>query len=132
MADDTRDTNPTPRGPPPGATSPPDHVKTPNKVYEVFHTPPENANALPEGSGQNTAGSHKETPTLGAAIKTVRWQDFTQVHMYPCARESFLTGIGGGFAMGGIRAIFGGALLQFDWIMSQNSWILTSYPSTDT
>ncbi|TGO14697.1 hypothetical protein BTUL_0049g00060 [Botrytis tulipae] len=107
MADDTGNSNSTLRGPPPGATSPPDHVKTPNKVYEVFHTPPENANALPDGSGQNTAGAHKETPTLGAAVKTVRWQDFSQVHMYPCARESFLTGIGGGFAMGGIRAIFG-------------------------
>jgi len=28
--------------------------------------------------------------------------------MYPCARESFLTGIGGGFAMGGLRAVLGG------------------------
>ncbi|EDN97409.1 hypothetical protein SS1G_11934 [Sclerotinia sclerotiorum 1980 UF-70] len=110
MAQETANPNPTPRGPPPGATSPPEHVQTPNKIYEVFHTtPPANANALPAGSGQNTAGAgNKETPSLGAAIKTVRWQDFAQVHMYPCARESFLTGIGGGFAMGGIRAIFGG------------------------
>ncbi|KAM3081738.1 hypothetical protein ACMFMG_005184 [Clarireedia jacksonii] len=107
MADDTRDPKAPLRGPPPGATAPPEHVKTPNKVYEVFHVPLENANALPEGSGQNTAGSHASTPSLGEAIKTVRLGDFKQVHMYPCTRESFLTGIGGGFAMGGLRAIFG-------------------------
>lgn len=108
MADNSKDSNPVPREPPPGATSSPEHVQTPNKVYEVFHMPPTNANALPDGSGQNTAGAHTERPSLGKAIKTVRLQDFTQVHMYPCARESLLTGIGGGFAMGGIRAIFGG------------------------
>ncbi|CAD6455712.1 4f3b4a17-0ff1-440d-86c7-1d0c0eb345d7 [Sclerotinia trifoliorum] len=102
MTQEPRNNKPVPQEPSPNATSPP-------KTYEVFHTPPENANALAEGSGQNTAGTHKHkgTPSLGAAIKTLRWQDFAQVHMYPCARESFLTGIGGGFAMGGIRAIFG-------------------------
>jgi cytochrome c oxidase assembly protein subunit 20 len=107
MAGDTRDPDPTsPRGPPPGATAPPDHVKSP-KVYEVFHAPP-NANALPEGSGLNTAGVHTEVPTLADAVKTVRLEDFKQVHMYPCVREALLNGIGGGFAISGIRALFGG------------------------
>lgn len=108
MADDTRDSRqPSPRGPPPGVTVPPDHVNNP-KVYEVFNAPPPSANALPEGSGQNTAGSKQEVPSLGEAIKTVRLGDFKQVHMYPCVRESLLTGIGGGFAMGGVRALLGG------------------------
>ena len=109
MAGDTRDSNspPQPRGPPPGETSPPEHVRTPNKVYEVFSGPPPNANALPEGSGQNTAGK-QEVPTLKDAIKTLHIQDFKQVYMYPCVRESLLAGIGGGFGMGGIRALWGG------------------------
>jgi cytochrome c oxidase assembly protein subunit 20 len=110
MAGDTRDSSNSPRGPPPGATEPPEHVKTPNKVYEVFNAPP-SANALPEGSGQNTAGAHKEPPTLTDAIKTVHIQDFKQVYMYPCVRESLLMGIGGGFGMGGVRALWGGMFI---------------------
>lgn len=109
MAGDTRDNTP-PRGPPPGATEPPEHVKTPNKIYEVFNAPP-SANALPEGSGQNTAGQHGENPTLGEAIKTVRLGDFKQVHMYPCVRESLLMGIGTAFGMGGVRALWGGMFI---------------------
>ncbi|KAF8859270.1 hypothetical protein BDZ45DRAFT_704375 [Acephala macrosclerotiorum] len=107
MASDTRNSSTSPpRSPPPRATEPPEHVKTPNKVYEVFNAPP-SANALPEGSGLNTAGSREKQPTLAEGIKTVRLQDFTQVHMYPCVRESLLMGIGGGFGMGGIRALWG-------------------------
>ncbi|KAF4627797.1 hypothetical protein G7Y89_g10357 [Cudoniella acicularis] len=112
MAGDTRDSQTPipPRGPPPGATEPPEHVKTPNKIYEVFSAPPPNANALPEGSGQNTAGGREKNPGLADAIKTVRVEDFKQVHMYPCVRESLLTGIGGGFAMGGVRALWGASV----------------------
>lgn len=113
MAGDTRDsssTQPQPRGPPPGATEPPEHVKSP-KVYEVFNAPA-NANALPEGSGQNTAGGRPENPSLTEGIKTVRIEDFKQVHQYPCVRESLLTGIGGGFGMGAIRAVWGSEYLS--------------------
>jgi hypothetical protein len=108
MAGDTRDsssTQPQPRGPPPGATAPPEHVKNP-KVYEVFNAPA-NANSLPAGSGQNTAGGRPENPSLTEGIKTVRLADFKQVHQYPCVREALLTGIGGGFGMGAIRAVWG-------------------------
>ncbi|KAH8687112.1 hypothetical protein BGZ60DRAFT_425039 [Tricladium varicosporioides] len=110
MAGDTRDSqaaSSTLRDPPPGATEPPEHVKTPNKIYEVFSAPPANANILPDGSGQNTAGGREKNPGLTDAIKTVRFEDFKQVHMYPCVRESLLTGIAGGFGMGGIRALWG-------------------------
>jgi cytochrome c oxidase assembly protein subunit 20 len=108
MAGDTRDSNQlTPRGPPPGAIEPPEHVKSP-KIYEVFHSPPSNANALPEGSGQNTAGGRQQAPALTDAVKTVKLEDFKKVHMYPCVRESLLVGIGSGFGIGGIRALWGG------------------------
>ncbi|KAI9052659.1 hypothetical protein LZ554_003998 [Drepanopeziza brunnea f. sp. 'monogermtubi'] len=104
MAGDTREAHPTPRGPPPGSSEAPD------KVYEVFNTPPASANALPEGSGQNTAGRHEQAPTLTSALKTVRLGDFQQVHMYPCVRESLLMGIGGAFGVGGVRALWGAPL----------------------
>lgn len=107
MAGDTRDTSPQPRGPPPGATEPPSHVNSP-KIYEVFNAPPPSANSLPEGSGQNTAGSRPQAYSLGEAIKTVKVADFKEVVTYPCARESFLFGIGGGFGVGGLRFLVGG------------------------
>jgi hypothetical protein len=31
--------------------------------------------------------------------------------MYPCVRESLLMGIGGGFGMGGVRALWGGMFI---------------------
>lgn len=117
MAGDIRDSNQPPlRGPPPGATAPLDHVKSP-KIYEIFNGPPKSANALPEGSGLNTAGSHTEVPTLAEAVKTVRLEDFKQVHMYPCVRESLLNGIGGGFGIGGLRYLFGGKITNF-WVVN--------------
>jgi len=109
MAGDTREpTSSHPRGPPPGATAPPDHVQTP-KVYEVFNAPPP-ANALPDGSGLNTAGARTEVPKLTDAVKTIRMEDFKEVYKYPCARESLLTGIGGGFGVGGVRALLGASV----------------------
>lgn len=40
----------------------------------------------------------------------MRWQDLSQVYMYPCVREAGLTGIGAGFGIGGLRGLFGGML----------------------
>jgi len=51
-------------------------------------------------------------PTLSEAMKTLRMGDIKQVYMYPCARESLLSGIGGGFAIGGVRALLGAPLLK--------------------
>lgn len=122
MAGDTRDQSASPnppRGPPPGENAPPSHITSgAPKVYEVFNappTPPQSANALPDGSGQNTAGAHQKPPNLGDVIKTVRLEDFKQVHMYPCVRESLLMGIGGGFGIGGVRALWGGMFIQFNF-----------------
>ena len=98
MAGDTRDTT---------------SSEASSTKYETFTSPPPSANALPAGSGQNTAGSRVEPLSLKDAVKTVRWQDFSQVHMYPCVRESFLMGIAGAFGAGAFRAIFGGLSLFF-------------------
>jgi cytochrome c oxidase assembly protein subunit 20 len=124
MAGDTRDpsnssnsSTSTPRGPPPGQNVPPPHITSgAPKVYEAFNAPPKpppSANALPEGSGQNTAGAHQPAPKLGDVVKTVRLEDFKQVYMYPCVRESLLMGIGGGFGIGGVRALWRGMFSHF-------------------
>ncbi|KAK2628793.1 hypothetical protein QTJ16_001896 [Diplocarpon rosae] len=105
MAGDTRDSSPS------GTTENPSPVQKPKKNYEVFHSPP-SANALPEGSGLNTAGRHEQAPTLASAFKTVRLGDFKQVHMYPCVKDSLLFGIYGAFGVGGARAIWGAGVLQ--------------------
>lgn len=106
MADDTRDQRQShPANPPPGATAPPEHVGQP-KVYEIFEAPPK-ANALPDGYGQNTAGGRPPSVSLSEAVKTVRVGDFKSIHTYPCVREGLLTGIGGAFAVGGTRMLFG-------------------------
>lgn len=88
------------------------NFKPTSKIFESFNTPPPNANVLPEGSGQNTAGAlgREEVPSLYGALKTVRLEDFKQVHMYPCAKDSLIVGIASAFGMGGIRAVFGASI----------------------
>lgn len=70
--------------------------------------PPENANALP-GGNLNTAGGKVREANIADALKAVKVDDFKEIHKKPCVRDAFLPGIGAGFAMGGIRAIMGGA-----------------------
>ena len=68
---------------------------------------PSNANNLP-GGGLNTAGGKIESPSYIAALKSIKASDFTEIHKKPCVRDALMTGIGGGFGIGGLRAIFGG------------------------
>ena len=73
---------------------------------------PENANAL-LGGAINTAGGKVKNTTLIDAVKTIKLEDFKEVHKKPCARDALLAGIGAGFGVGGIRAIMGGLLLFY-------------------
>ncbi|EON66963.1 hypothetical protein W97_06079 [Coniosporium apollinis CBS 100218] len=108
MADDTRQTSP-----PPAANAQDDHDGTRpyhGKVYEVFPPAPpkrpENANLMPGGTA-NTAGGKLPEPTTIDALKSIRVEDFRELHKKPCVRDALLTGIGSGFAIGGTTAIFG-------------------------
>lgn len=69
---------------------------------------PPNANALSGGSGLNTAGGKTKEAGVFDALRSIKLEDFKEVHKKPCVRDSLLTGIGGGFGIGGIRAILGG------------------------
>lgn len=79
------------------------------KSYDTFNYPatPENVNSLP---GANSRQAHIQSTSAGFfdALKTIKLKDFKEVHSKPCTREGFLTGIGAGFGIGGIRVILGG------------------------
>ena len=61
------------------------------------------------GPSNGQATSPGQKPSLLDGLKTIRLSDLTQVHKMPCARESFLTGMGVGFGVGGIRLVFAGS-----------------------
>lgn len=56
----------------------------------------------------NTAGGKVRESSILEAAKTIKLGDFRELHKKPCARESFLVGIGAGFGVGGLRAVMGG------------------------
>lgn len=66
---------------------------------------PANANSM-EGGSVHTAGGQVPEVTLWNALHAGR--PITEVHKQPCVRDSYMVGIGSGFAAGGLRAIFGG------------------------
>ena len=76
------------------------------RTYETFRAPV-SANLMPGGT-ENTAGGKQEDITLEKVVKSIKLEDFRKVHKQPCVRDALLLGIGGGFGLGGIRAILGG------------------------
>ncbi len=67
---------------------------------------PENANLIPGGTTNTAGGQPKEFGIVDAA-KTIKLQEFREIHKKPCVRHALLTGIGSGFALGGVTAIIG-------------------------
>lgn len=91
-------------------SQPPEKSAPTEKTYDTFNYPatPENVNSLPDANGPK---ANKQQPTnagIVEGLKSIRLEDFKEVHKKPCTREGFLTGIGIGFGVGGIRAILGG------------------------
>ncbi|CAK4033592.1 related to COX20 In the maturation and assembly of cytochrome oxidase involved [Lecanosticta acicola] len=70
------------------------------------YKPGENANAFAEGGSQHTAGGQVPDVTMWNALTV--GQPITEIHKRPCVRDGLMTGIGAGFATGGVRLIFGG------------------------
>lgn len=79
------------------------------RLYDTFDYPAttENRNSLPGANPDALIGKRPE-PGIVDALKTIKLQDFKEVHKKPCTREGFLTGIGAAFATGGVKAILGG------------------------
>ena len=72
---------------------------------------PSNANVLAANAAQNTAGGKIEEANIMDALRTIKSSDFKDVHKKPCVRDALLTGIGGGFGIGGARVIWGGTIV---------------------
>ncbi|KAI1074007.1 hypothetical protein F5B20DRAFT_586723 [Whalleya microplaca] len=101
------------RGPPPGATAPPEHVAKP-QVYEIFHgSRPEDSPDIvvpphPDGQQQKNPGQQQhQQPGIKEGFESIKTADFLHVHRVPCAREGFLTGIGAGAVAGMGRYVAG-------------------------
>ncbi|KAL8725917.1 MAG: hypothetical protein Q9166_007045 [cf. Caloplaca sp. 2 TL-2023] len=103
MAADTRDTRSSKQ-----AAGILDTTAPTTKTYDTFNYPatPENKDSLP-GANPNALAAKRTEPGIVDALKTIKLQDFKEVHKKPCTREGFLTGIGAAFATGGVRAILG-------------------------
>ena len=113
MAADTREDT-SPPSSTPSQTKPPSSQGKETEAYAV-PTLPQNANALPAASGLNTAGGKPKEASLFDALRSIRMSEFKEVHKKPCVRDALLTGIGGGFGIGGVRAILGGMSLSLLW-----------------
>ncbi|KAI1359792.1 hypothetical protein F5Y08DRAFT_344339 [Xylaria arbuscula] len=139
MAQDD-DTPPRLRGPPPGATEPPDHVNKP-QIYEIFHgssTSSDRSN-LPSASPGEPAtegqAGRQPRPTLKEGFESIKSDDFLKVHQIPCAREGLMTGMGAGAVVGAGRYFTGakapkaanwafgafllGSIVQFEYCQAQ-------------
>ncbi|KAF2459388.1 hypothetical protein BDY21DRAFT_362135 [Lineolata rhizophorae] len=88
----------------PSPSSPP--RPPPSSLNDVdLHDPAANPHSL------NTAGAPAQrearAPDVGvwAVVRRLSWEDFKNVGRLPCARDAFLTGIGGAFAAGGAALV---------------------------
>ena len=84
-----------------------------NNERNNLNTKPSAVPQKPENPGLSTGGqvdSSGKFPGVSFidGLRTIELSDFKEVHKKPCVRESFLTGIGAGFGIGGLRAILGG------------------------
>ncbi|KAK8254395.1 hypothetical protein HDK77DRAFT_370286 [Phyllosticta capitalensis] len=104
MADDTRQTQPQQPSSTEahGANAPPSS----SPKYVTAPPPGQAANMMPGGT-QHTAGGEKMELTGNSLAQTFKPDDILKVHQQPNAREAFLAGIGSGFGVGGLMAIWG-------------------------
>lgn len=116
MAADTRELSSSAPATVPNGTN----TTTQGKQAETSAIPvaPPNANALPSGAGQNTAGGKAQEAGLIDALRSIRPSEVKEMHKKPCVRDALLTGIGGGFGIGGVRAIWGGKTITLILILT--------------
>jgi cytochrome c oxidase assembly protein subunit 20 len=108
MADDTRQS--TTASPAPTAYPAPTAQDTAQEAVR-YRTP---ANSLPGGTA-HTAGGEKfdDESLITKAVRTIKPEDFLNVPYQPCAKDSLMTGMLSGFAMGGLMGIVGRKRLLF-------------------
>jgi cytochrome c oxidase assembly protein subunit 20 len=77
------------------------------KLWDAFGNPEEPVNALANAS-YKPRGQDPKDVSYSDVVGTVSMSEISSFYKVPCARESLLTGIGAGFGIGGVRAVFGG------------------------
>lgn len=77
------------------------------KLWDAFGDPEEPVNALANAS-YKPRGKDPKDVSYSDVVGTVSMSEISSFYKVPCARESLLTGIGAGFGIGGVRAVFGG------------------------
>ena len=78
------------------------------RAVSVAPSPDTSANTFAAVGSLNTAGGRTKEASYLDALRSIKLSDFQEVHTKPCARDAFLTGIGSGFGIGGVRAVLGG------------------------
>ena len=60
------------------------------------------------GGTQNTAGGQVKPANAIDAAKSIKLEEFQEIHKKPCVRDAFLTGIPSGVAVGAVWVLLGG------------------------
>ncbi|GAM83278.1 hypothetical protein ANO11243_012640 [Dothideomycetidae sp. 11243] len=63
------------------------------------------ANIMPGGTANTAGGERPDDVAMVKAAKLIKWEDWTTLPSKPCVKDSLMTGIGSGFALGGLRAV---------------------------
>ncbi|KAI9677773.1 MAG: hypothetical protein M1829_002545 [Trizodia sp. TS-e1964] len=103
-----------------------DDTRKPQDTSTNYATFPaaENTDSASTTSSINPGGRPTNLSIIEAA-KTIKLEDFKEVHKKPCVRNALLAGILGGFGVGGVRGILGASLLKAShWAVG--SFCLTS------
>lgn len=132
MADDTQDPTPprpettdttnqfNPQGPSAERKKPKyEATSQVGKLWDAFGNPEDSANTL---AGVNSRHNDTKDMTVPEVLKSMSFHNVKSFYRAPCARDSLLTGMGFGFAAGGLRTIVGGIYTACDsGFLSANS-----------
>lgn len=77
------------------------------KLWDAFGNPEEPVNALANAT-YKPRGKDPKDISYSDVVGTVHMSELSKVHKLPGSRDSFMIGIGSGFTVGGLRAVFGG------------------------
>lgn len=78
------------------------------KLWDAFGDPEEPVNALANASYKPRGGKNAKDVSYSDVAGTINVSEFSHVHKLPGSRDSLMIGMGSGFTVGGLRAVFGG------------------------
>ena len=95
---------------PPSSQTGPPSPEDPSKAW-FTKTPTEPPASTSESPSDTTPQSSKR-PSITDAAQIIKPADFLTVHQAPCARQGFMSGIGGGVAVMGLRWTIGSPVMK--------------------